>query len=399
MKMPPAPPTKHPRFDAATQAAWQGARNILLVRLDNLGDVLMTTPALAAIRRSSPEARLTLLAAPVGAALQPPQPLQDDVIVYNAPWHRSEAVVGGRSAESVAEADRQMIELLAQRRFDAAIVFTVCTQSALPAALLCRLAGIPLRLAHCRENPYALLTQWLPDHEVPADGMRHEVARQLALVASVGFEAADPHLVFHVRDTDRQGLQVMAAKAGLDLRRPYVVVHPGASAASRRYPAERFGAAAAAIAAASGCQIVWSGGGGAEEALVETAQCGMARRGVSLAGRLELGELAALIGGARLVVCNNSGPAHIAAALGTPLVVLYALTNPQHTPWHVRARVLSHDVPCRNCLKSVCPAGHHLCLLGVPVEAVAQAALDLLSAAPSQKARPAPAAPLMELDR
>ena len=68
----------------------------------------------------------------------------------------------------------------------------------------------------------------------------------------------------------------------------------------------------------------------------------------------------------------------MAAALGTPVIDLYALTNPQHTPWRVRSRVLSHDVPCRNCLKSVCPQGHHGCLRGVEPEAVASAAVDLL---------------------
>ena len=98
----------------------------------------------------------------------------------------------------------------------------------------------------------------------------------------------------------------------------------------------------------------------------------------SLAGQLTLGELGALIADAALVVCNNSGPAHLAAAAGTPVVVLYALTNPQHTPWKVPCRVLNHSVPCRNCLKSVCPQGHHRCLLGVEPETVADAAVELL---------------------
>jgi ADP-heptose:LPS heptosyltransferase len=93
---------------------------------------------------------------------------------------------------------------------------------------------------------------------------------------------------------------------------------------------------------------------------------------------LSLGELAALIGDAAVVVCNNSAPAHLAAAMGTPTVVLYALTNPQHTPWRVRTRVLNHDVACRNCLKSVCPEGHHGCLLGVEPHEVADAAVALL---------------------
>jgi len=112
---------------------------------------------------------------------------------------------------------------------------------------------------------------------------------------------------------------------------------------------------------------------------------------ISLAGQLDLGELAALIDAADVLVANNSGPAHLAAALATPVVDLYALTNPQHTPWLVPARVLNHPVPCRNCLKSRCPEGHHDCLRRVAPEDVAGAAIELLAPALAAKA----AAPLL----
>jgi ADP-heptose:LPS heptosyltransferase len=103
----------------------------------------------------------------------------------------------------------------------------------------------------------------------------------------------------------------------------------------------------------------------------------------SLAGQLSLDELAALLAAAPLLIANNTGPVHLAAAVGTPVVDLYALTNPQHTPWQVPHRVLSHDVPCRYCYKSVCPAGHHDCLRLVDPQEVVTAALTLL-----QEARP-----------
>jgi ADP-heptose:LPS heptosyltransferase len=91
-----------------------------------------------------------------------------------------------------------------------------------------------------------------------------------------------------------------------------------------------------------------------------------------------LGQLGAAIAHATVVVSNNSGPAHIAAALGTPLVDLYALTNPQHTPWKVRSEVLFHDVPCRFCYKSVCPQGHHACLEQLEPARVVEAVCRLL---------------------
>jgi lipopolysaccharide heptosyltransferase II len=287
----------------------------------------------------------------------------------------------GRSAD----ADRRLINELTRRGFDAAVIFTVCTQSALPAAMVCRLAGIPLRLAHSRENPHDLLTHWVHDHEVCATGMRHEVTRQLDLVRSVGFHACDERMQFRYPASDVLGMRRKFAQSGGDLLRPYVVVHPGATAASRRYPAERFGVASRAIAESSGCQVVFLGG--ADEApLIGQAQAQMDEPGVSLAGQLTLGELAALIAGAQVVVCNNSGPVHIAAAVGTPVAVLYALTHPQHAPWKVDARVLNHDVPCRHCLESVCPQQHHDCLRRVEPEDVARAALDLI--------RPLPGVPL-----
>lgn len=159
--------------------------------------------------------------------------------------------------------------------------------------------------------------------------------------------------------------------------RRLVVVHPGATAASRRYPPEQFARAADLVIEETGCEAVFTGDAGEAE-LVRSVQERMAHRSLSLVGELSLAELGALIDDADLLISNNTAPAHIAAALGTPVVDLYALTNPQHTPWEVRSRVLYHDVPCRNCYKSVCPAGHHDCLKRVAPEAVAAAAVELL---------------------
>ena len=384
--------------------AWRRARRILAVRLDNLGDVLMTTPALSALADDStqtwaqPAARsVTLLTSAAGAALLPHVPSIADVIEFDAPWvagaghtttDKSAAAVTVAAKQHAAN-ERRLIAQLARGRFDAAVVFTVCTQSALPASLWCRLAGIPLRAAHSRENPYALLTDWVPDFDVSGPGLRHEVSRQLDLVNALGFPTRDAGLVFEYSALQRDAALHKLVQSGGAVDKPWVVVHPGSTAASRRYPPERFGEAARRIAARSGAQIVFSGGVGDVEACAQ-AQRAMVEPSVSLAGQLELGELGALIGGARLLVCNNSAPAHLAAAVGTPSVVLYALTNSQHTPWRAPGRVLNRDVPCRNCLKSVCPEGHHACLLGVLPAEVADAALDLWHK-PPWRAVPQPA--------
>ncbi|HEX2542033.1 MAG TPA: glycosyltransferase family 9 protein [Caldimonas sp.] len=363
---------------AGRLARWREAERILVVRLDKLGDVLMTTPAIAAVRETNPSASITLLTSRCGAKLAPHLPFVDECIAFDAPWVRHEATADDTSGGTSTAAEWRLLQRLSDGCFDAAIVFTSCTQSALPAALLCRQAGIPLRLAHCRENPYRLLSDWLADPDVIGDGMRHEVERQLALVDSVGFVTADSRLRFRVRAEDRQQAADALARAGIAAGQPYFVVHPGASSASRRYPPDRFGRAAASLHRITGVPAVFTGSA-EEEGTVHAARRAMGTASISLAGELGLGGLGALVDGADLLLTNNTGPAHIAAALGTPVVDLYALTHPQQTPWRVPARVVSHAVDCRHCLKSVCPQQHHACLHRVDTGRVVGAALELLA--------------------
>jgi lipopolysaccharide heptosyltransferase II len=362
-----------------TPPAWADVARVLAVRLDALGDVLMTGPALRALKAGRPGRHLTLLTSPAGAAVAQLLPGVDDVMVYEAPWMKA-TPPRPDPLEDLAFAAR-----LAGAGFEAAAVFTVYSQNPLPAALLCYLAGIPRRLAHCRENPYQLLTDWVVERE-PAAGIRHEVRRQLDLAAAVGCTVDDERMMLSVPAPAAARVEALLDELGLAPRGPWVALHPGASAPSRRYPAERFAAVVRGLADA-GLGVVFTGS--ADEA--ELAAGIRERAGVparSLVGRLALDELAAFLGRAPLLVSNNTGPVHIAAAMGTPVVDLYAQTNPQHTPWGVPHRVLFHDVPCKYCYKSVCPEGHHDCLRRVEPDAVVAAALDLLGDA-AEAPRPA----------
>jgi lipopolysaccharide heptosyltransferase II len=356
------------------RVSWQAASEVLCIRLDGAGDVLMTSPALRALRESKPGRRLTLLTSEAGAVAARRIPEVDDVIAFRAPWMKP--------ASAGPAGDHALVAELAARCFDAAAIFTVYSQSPLPAAYLCRLAGVPLTLAHCRENPYELLTNWVPDPE-PQRQVRHEVRRQLELVSTVGCRPSTERLSFAVGAQARRRVARLLTAAGTDFNRPLVVVHPGASAASRRYPADRFARALEQLFERTRCCIVLTGDAG-EADLVAGIQSATGAPLHSLAGRLDLEELGALLARADVAISNNTAPAHIAAAVGTPVVDLYALTNPQHTPWQVEHRVLYHDVPCRYCYKSVCPMGHHDCLRSVPPAAVAAAAIELL--APSLRA-------------
>jgi lipopolysaccharide heptosyltransferase II len=350
--------------------AWRAARRVLAVRLDTVGDVLMTTPALRAMRGTTFPRHVTLLTSAAGAAAGRLVADVDDVLVYDAPWLKATA------PRTDSRRDRTMSARLRRGGFDAAVIFTVYSQNPLPSAMLCFLADIPLRLGHCRENPYQLLTDWVPERE-PAQLVRHEVRRQLDLVAHVGWTTDDERLHVTIPPAARAAVRSRLERLGIGRGREWVVVHPGASAPSRRYPAEGFAAACARLGAERGSAIVFTGDS-REHELIEKVRAGIALPTVSLAGALSLAELAALIAEAPLLISNNTGPVHVAAAVGTPVVDLYALTNPQHTPWDVAHRVLSHDVPCRYCYKSVCPEGHHLCLRGVSPDDVVAAAHELL---------------------
>lgn len=351
-------------------AEWEQARSVLCVRMDTLGDVLMTTPAIRALKQTLPNARLTLLTSLPGAEPAPYILEVDDVNVYEAPWMKASPV------RADSQYDRDFIERL-RGKFDAAVIFTVYSQSPLPAALLCSLAEIPLRLAHCRENPYHLLTHWVPEPE-PQTILRHEVRRQLDLVASIGCITTDERLSFHVPAKEQTCAAEKLAAAGVDRSRPWIALHPGVSAPSRQYPPEGYAQAARALAVEDGLQIVFTGSAG-EIDLVERIRAEMGVPSFSLAGTLGLGELGGVLQQARLLLANNTGPVHIAAGVGTPVVDLYALTNPQHTPWGVPSQVLFHDVPCKFCYKSICPEGHHHCLRLVAPREIVRAVRSFLS--------------------
>lgn len=176
---------------------WRDCSHVLCVRLDNMGDVLMCSPAFRALKQSGAR-RLSLLTSASGALLAPYMPEVDTVMAYDAAWIKNGTEGNGQDVAAIAR--------LRALRPDAAVIFTAYSQSALPAALLCHLAGVPRVLAHSRENPYRLLTEWVKETE-PQAGIRHEVRRQLDLVASIGAHSDDIRLSFRVSPAERATLR------------------------------------------------------------------------------------------------------------------------------------------------------------------------------------------------
>lgn len=352
---------------------WRTARRVLAVRLDNLGDVLVTTPALHAIKESLPDAALTLLASSVGAQAGYLNPDVDEVIVYEAPW-----MDPWQRLPQDSEREQRMIAEVRARGFDGAIIFTSYHQSALPAAYLCYLADIPLRVAASVDGPGSLLTT---RHKHP-ERMMHEVERGLDLVGAIGLGTEKTDLVLAVPEGARIAVRRRLAEAKQVGIGPLIVVHPGCSMPARTYPEEMYSGVVEQLARRLGATVLLTGME-SERALAERVRERVApkwrERVRDVAGTLEFAELAGLIEAADLVITNNTGPMHVAAAVKTPVIALFALTNPpeQWGPWRVPHRLLYADVPCRICYSRVCPHGHE-CLRLVTPEMVVDAASGML---------------------
>jgi len=340
--------------------------HVLVARLDNDGDVLLTGPAVRAIAARA--SRVTLLCGPRGRAAAELLPGVDEVVVHRAPW------IDPEPGPFDGAAQLALVDDLAARGIDRAVAFTSHHQSALPLALLLRLADIRFVAATSGDYPGSLL-----DVRHHADDLVHEVERSLSLVGACGYELP-------LGDDGRLRVRRGGAGSLLDLERPYLVVHPGASVPARAWPPERSAELVGALVA-SGRRVIVTGAG--EEAALTARVAGGPKPGVTdLGGATSFGELVEVLAAAEAVVVGNTGPAHVAAAVGTPVVSLFAPTVPavRWRPWKVRHELLHVDVPCAGCRARECPVPGHPCLAGVSVSDVV-AALDRLVGAPPREAR------------
>jgi ADP-heptose:LPS heptosyltransferase len=323
---------------------WLTAENILAIRLDNIGDVVMLGPALRAVKETVPGARLTLLASPGGATAAPLLPWIDDVIVWRASWQD----VGGRIPFD-PEREQQLIKMLSENIFDAALIFTSFSQSPHVPGYVCYLAGIPLRAGESKEFSGGILTTELRG----APDELHQVERNLRLVEQLGFVARDRQLKIEINDKARANVPKLLAARGLHAQDPYVVVHPGASAQARRYPAKRFGALARLLTR-KGLNVLLTGV--EKEASMIQEMFELAPDAHCIVGT-SLAEYCALIEQAALVICNDSLPMHLADALKTPVIVLFSGTDFEEQ-WRPRAtysRLLRRETACHPCYLFECP--------------------------------------------
>jgi ADP-heptose:LPS heptosyltransferase len=330
---------------------------VLVVRLDSLGDVVICGPTVRAVAAGA--ASVTVLAGPRGAAAARLLLGVDDVLIFDAPWISPDPSPVDQAATGA------LVEQI-RGRFDAALVLTSFHQSALPTALLLRLAGIRWIAAVSTDYPGALLDVRLPE---PPEGPEPE--RMLAVARGAGWS---------LPPGDDGGLRLrtdLPEVAGLPDR--YVVVHPGADAPARAYPGHRWARVVDALSE-HGHSIVVTGGPG--EQLLTAAVAGTGA--LDLGGRLDVAELAAVIRGAEAVAVGNTGPAHLAAALGTPVVSLFSPVVPL-VRWapYTAARVVLGDqsASCAGSRARICPLPGHPCLTDIAPDDVAAAVTHLLGVA------------------
>ncbi|MGW0500795.1 glycosyltransferase family 9 protein [Streptomyces sp. NPDC003007] len=315
----------------------------LVTRLDSFGDVLLAGPAIRAVAARADH--VTVLCGRLGAPAARMLPGVDDILVWDAPWVGFTPPPVGRGE----------VELLVDTiDADAALVLTSFHQSPLPAALLLRLAGVAHIAADSVDYPGSLL-----DVRHQRAPHAHEAEAALDLAEAAGFPRVDDGR-----------LRVLAPPNAFRLTgpEPYVVLHPGASVPARAWSRERCAEAVRELSAA-GQRVVVTGGRGERELTAYVA----GEHGLDLGGRTDAVELAGVLAGARAVVTGNTGPAHLAAAVGTPVVSLFAPVVPAERwrPYGVPYVLLGDQgAPCADSRARQCPVPGHPCLESVAAEDV-----------------------------
>lgn len=333
-------------------------RNILVRATNWVGDAVMSVPALQALREQFPEARISVLARPWVASLYEREPFCDELIPYEAPrgWH------GLREKWHVASR-------LRERAFDCTILF----QNAFEAAALARFARIPVRIGYSRDS-----RGWLLTHSIrtPTAGEtpRHQRFYYLELLKRAGLIENYP-LDQPIRLSGRQTCRSAEFQGGV------IGVSPGAAyGGAKRWLPERFAEAAVQLARERGASV--SIFGSQEEIdICERVRQAVETEGVrcaNFAGKTSLREFIDMAAGCDLFLTNDSGPMHIASALGVPTVAIFGATDESATgPTGLHTKIVRVNVECSPCLLRECPIDHR-CMTGVTVAHVADAALSLV---------------------
>ena len=338
-------------------------RRILVIRLDRLGDVVLSTPVLQALRERFPHAFIAMLVRPPCRDAVEGHPSLNEVISYDKDRAHRRLRATIRFARS-----------LRRYEFDTALVLHPSNRS----HWIPWLAGIPVRIGYDRKSGW-LLTHRLPHRK--QEGAKHEAVYTLELLAPLGISPSDPSPVVPVRPEAVERVEALLASSAVGPEERLVAIHPSASCVSKRWMPERFAEVADRLVMERGIRVCLVAGE-ADAVHAERVARAMRQPALNFAGRLSVAELAALLGRYRLLLSNDSGPVHLAAAVGTPVVDIFGRNQAGLSPhrWgplgdgHV---VLHKEVGCVTCLAHNCDIGF-LCLTTLSVEEVYRAVVSVL---------------------
>jgi heptosyltransferase-2 len=335
------------------QIDFRGVKRIIIRSTNWVGDAVLTTPAVRAVRKNFPDAEITMLAKPWVAPIFYNNPHVDHVIYYERE---------GRHRRWSGKV--RLVKALRKGKFDLAILF----QNAFEAAILTYLAGVPNRLGYDTDNRRFLLTHSIK--MTPRLKQIHEIDYYLGILQAVGLKVGGRALTLRVTDQERNRASEILKKQHVTTRDKLVGVSPGATYGSaKRWFPERYAALCDKIHESYGVRIIIFGGPGEEGTGCRVSES-MRHPSVNLCGKTTLRETAALIERCRLFVTNDSGLMHIADALSVPLVAIFGSTNPITTgPSGPRSRVVRASVSCSPCLKPECPTDHK-CMADISVDRV-----------------------------
>ena len=334
-------------------------QRILLIKPSSFGDIVQSLPVLAALKRSWPEAEIDWAIKPEWAQLIEDHPLLQRIVLFPRGW--SDAL---RRAKS-----------LRARRYD----LVIDLQGLLRSGLCAMLTGCPARagFADSREGSFWCYTQRV---QVSA-GRVHAVDRYLDLVRQLGV-ATGPPVTFPLpeRVSERDWLKQLWQRENIDAAETICVLHPAARWKTKRWPAERFARLADRLIAEHGARVILVGGADAL-GTIDDVRGQMKRKVLNLGGATNLRQLAALLRRANLLVTNDSGPMHLAAALGTPVVALFGPTDPRRVgPYGEGHVVLRKDIDCSSCNRNRC-ARDGACMKAIEVDEVLCGARHIIRAA------------------
>ncbi|MGA6927226.1 MAG: lipopolysaccharide heptosyltransferase II [Desulfosarcina sp.] len=335
----------------------------LLIRSTNwIGDAIMTTPAVRAIRHNFPDAQISMLAKSWVAPVFAHSPHVDDIIVYDA-HGRHKGVAG----------PIRLARELRRYRFNGAVLL----QNAIEAALIAAMAGIPVRIGFDTDARRLLLTH--PVRCTPAIKSIHQSGYYLEILKGIGLDAVDRRLELHLGADDRAHAKQILIDHRVDPAATIVGLNPSATyGPAKQWFPERYAALGDRLRQEVGATVLIFGGP-SDRQLGRTIANLMAAPAVDLSGRTRLGEAMALIDRCDAFVTNDSGLMHVAAALNTPLVAIFGSTNPVTTgPHSPTSRIVRAPIACSPCMKPVCPLGHRNCMRLITVDRVHDAVRDLL---------------------